>query len=314
MVIANPISDTVFKWLMEDPRIARFFIETLLEETVTEVVVKPQEFTYNKDGEQILAASFAIFRLDFVATIKTTNGEFKKVLIELQKARNATDIMRFRNYLGKHYMRKEEVSTPEGTLQVPLPIISIYLIGFKLPEITTPVVKVSRQYIDQISHEVINEKNDFIEKLTHDSYVVQIPRIEKKLQTRLEQTLSFFEQDYYIDEAGMIKEYPYPITDNNIRLIADALHYAGTDPEKRKMLETEIEALRVYYDTQKELQDMVIATSKALEAEKRASEEKDKALEVEKRANEEKDRALKEKEKALEAALKEIEALKNKGN
>ena len=70
------------------------------------------------------------------------------------------------------------------------------------------------------------------------------------------------------------------------------------------MLETEIEALRVYYDTQKELQDMVIATSKALEEEKRASEEKDKALQAERRANEEKDKALKENVVIVSAAHK----------
>lgn len=46
MIIANPIFDVVFKRLMEDERIAKFFIGTLLNEIIDEVKVKPQEFTY----------------------------------------------------------------------------------------------------------------------------------------------------------------------------------------------------------------------------------------------------------------------------
>ena len=45
MVIANPIYDAVFKRLMEDNRIAKFFIGTLLEQIIESVEVKPQEFT-----------------------------------------------------------------------------------------------------------------------------------------------------------------------------------------------------------------------------------------------------------------------------
>ena len=37
MIIANPIYDVVFKFLMEDERIAKFFIGTLLNEVVEDV-------------------------------------------------------------------------------------------------------------------------------------------------------------------------------------------------------------------------------------------------------------------------------------
>ncbi|MDR1672674.1 MAG: hypothetical protein LBS09_04330, partial [Bacteroidales bacterium] len=45
-VIANPIYDTVFKKLMENERIARFFLGTLLGENIISVNAHPQEFTY----------------------------------------------------------------------------------------------------------------------------------------------------------------------------------------------------------------------------------------------------------------------------
>ena len=49
MVIANPIYDVVFKRLMEDNRIAKFFIGTLLEQVIESVEVQPQEFTYKDE-------------------------------------------------------------------------------------------------------------------------------------------------------------------------------------------------------------------------------------------------------------------------
>ena len=70
MVIANPIYNVVFKRMMENERVAKFFIGTLLEQTIETVKVKPQEFTYTDE-----LAGLALFRLDFIATIKTDTGE-----------------------------------------------------------------------------------------------------------------------------------------------------------------------------------------------------------------------------------------------
>ncbi len=280
MLIANPISDSVFKWLMEDTRIARFFIETILEETVTEVVLKQQELKYSKKDEVLqIASALSTVRLDYVATIKLATGGYKKVLIEIQNARNATDIMRFRNYLAQHYSRTDDILTDDGIKTLPLPIITIYLFGFKLPEVDTPVVKVSREYVDQVTHQVLHCKNDFIEQLTHDCYIVQIPRIQNKIQTKVEKLLSFFEQSNFIDDTNMYKDYPYPIDDDNIRLIANELHFAGTDPEKRRILEVEREAYRVI--------DVNIAAGLVV-----------------------KDRIIQEKEKTILEKDKEIEDLK----
>jgi hypothetical protein len=66
MIIANPIYDVVFKRMMENEKVAKFFIGTLLEQTIETVTVRPQEFTYTDE-----LAGLAVFRLDFIATIKT---------------------------------------------------------------------------------------------------------------------------------------------------------------------------------------------------------------------------------------------------
>jgi hypothetical protein len=49
MLIANPIYDVVFKRLMENEKVAKFFIGTLLGEPIESIEVKPQEFTFIKE-------------------------------------------------------------------------------------------------------------------------------------------------------------------------------------------------------------------------------------------------------------------------
>jgi len=89
--------------MMKNERVAKFFIGTLLEQTIETVEVKPQEFTYSDE-----LAGLTVFRLDFIATIKTETGELKKVLIEIQKAKNQIDLMRFRNYLAEKYKKEDK--------------------------------------------------------------------------------------------------------------------------------------------------------------------------------------------------------------
>lgn len=82
-----------------------------------------------------------------MATLRTATGDYKKVLIEIQKANNAIDVMRFRNYLGEQYKKEEEIG---GSLRA-LPITTIYVLGFSLPEIESPCIRVSRCYYDLVN-------------------------------------------------------------------------------------------------------------------------------------------------------------------
>jgi len=295
MVIANPIYDVVFKFLMQDERTAKFFIGTLLEETIEQVTVKPQEYIYT---DQL--AGLAVFRLDFIATIKTQTGELKKVLVEIQKAKNSFDLMRFRNYLGEQYKKEDEIDGQK----ISLPIVTIYLLGFNLSEIETPVLKVNRQYIDLINHQVIERKSDFIEKLTHNCFVVQLGRIQGKVQTKLDKLLSIFEQNYFV-ETNTVKEYNYLIDNEDIKRMVDNLHYAGTEPKEKKKIEDEKEAWRTFDALTGGIKEKAEKLQKQLEEKIKALEDKDKALEV-------KDQALEVKEKIIEDKDKVIEELKRR--
>ena len=235
MIIANPIYDVVFKRMMENERVAKFFIGTLLDEAIEAVEVKPQEFTYTDE-----LAGLAVFRLDFLATIRTSTGELKKVLIEIQKAKNQIDLMRFRNYLAEQYKKEDTINDEK----VGLPITTIYILGFKLPEILTPCIKVERNYKDLINKTTLETKSDFVEKLTHDSYVVQVERITDRYQTILDKLLSVFEQTNFVDDKKIIKEFNHAADLEEVKIMTEILHHSGTNPIEKKKIETEQEAWR----------------------------------------------------------------------
>jgi hypothetical protein len=232
MIIANPLYDLAFKRLMESERVAKFFIGTLLGQNVVSVTTASQEFTRYDDKGKL-----AIFRLDFVATILTDSGERKKVLIEMQKAKQLTDLMRFRGYLGEQYKKEDVVNNSRAVL----PITTIYVLGFNLPEIESACIKIGREYTDMITQQPIVERSHFIERLTHDSYVVQTRRISPRYQTRLDKLMSVFAQENFTDGSGVVKRYDYATDDVDIRAMTDILHRVGTDPEERIELDNELE-------------------------------------------------------------------------
>jgi len=276
MLIANPIYDVVFKRLMENEKVAKFFIGTFLNATIEELELRPTEFTYtpHQDQKGQIPIGLTVFRLDFMAIIRLENGESQKILIEIQKAGKEVDLMRFRNYLGEQY-KKEDIVNGQKTA---LPLKTIYVLGFKLPTIESPCVHIERQYKDMLTDQIINKRSQFIEKLTHDSYIVQVERVTGKYQTRLEKLLSIFEQSHFIDERGILKEYPYEVTSKELRLMVEILHHSGTDPETRKEIEKEQEGWRsinaMFDERERELQDLIEKQRREIEELRKKLEEK----------------------------------------
>ncbi|MDR2384240.1 MAG: hypothetical protein LBD80_01065, partial [Tannerella sp.] len=109
MHIANPIYDVVFKFMMEDKKVARAFLSAIIEEKVLELDFSAQEYivpiseTNKKQADEKEEYHLTVCRFDFCAKISLPDGGFKTVIIELQKAKLSTDIMRFRRYIGRHY-------------------------------------------------------------------------------------------------------------------------------------------------------------------------------------------------------------------
>jgi len=307
MIIANPIYDIVFKRLMENERVVKFFIGTLLDETVIDLDMKPQERTIFPKIEELDEATLAsletqllerlsisVFRVDFVATVKTDDGEHRKVLIEIQKAKNALDLMRFRTYLAEHYKTADEVEIDGKRKKTALPIVTIYMLGFEIDEIEAVAIKVKRDYWDLINRQVLPTKSPFVEGLTHDCYIVQIPRIQGNTLTRLEEMLSIFEQNYFITDKGILKEYNFPIDNEIIREMISILAHVGADAKQRQAIDDEQEAYRLLE---------VMSENRRIELEK-VIRERDKELEK-------KDIELEKQNKELEELRNEVARLKN---
>ena len=187
--IANPIYDSVFKYLMEDERIAKTLISALLKKEVVEVDMRRNEYT-NGTRDKI-----SMFRIDFGARIKEDDGSTKLVLIELQKTWLETETLRFRQYLGAQYANPENILKDCENDGYGIPMIAVYLLGHKVGDIEEPVLYVKHKALDYDGNHVTKGIPDpFVDSLTHDSIIVQIPRLRGHVNNRLDEVLSVFDQ------------------------------------------------------------------------------------------------------------------------
>ena len=103
MEVANPIYDVVFKYLMQDDRIARLLIGKITGLAVQSLSVSPQETAVHQTpGVSQEALPLTLLRMDFAARVRTADGGQQQVLIEIQKAKAPTVVERFRRYLGSN--------------------------------------------------------------------------------------------------------------------------------------------------------------------------------------------------------------------
>jgi len=236
MVIANPLYDVVFKYLLEDLQIARELLSAILEEEVYDLAVKPQEAVIET------YTGINIVRFDFTAILKTADGQERKVLIELQKAKQTLDVRRFRRYLGEHYRKDDEVRDGAGSYNSrPLPIVSIYILGFKLENVPVGIMKVNREYRDVITREVLHIKDPFVELLTHDSYVIQVSRLPRQARTKLERILQVFSPMYEIKWNRHQLDFQGDLEDPLVKKMVSRLSRAIADEDMRLKMDIEDE-------------------------------------------------------------------------
>ena len=142
--VANPLYDAVFKYLMEDERIAKTILSALLQKEVLEVKMRRNEYS------NINRNAISMFRIDFAAKVKEKDGSQKLILIELQKTWLETETLRFRQYLALQYNNKENM-TKESDNKYALPTIAVYLLGHRVGEINEPVVYAQHTAIHLLS-------------------------------------------------------------------------------------------------------------------------------------------------------------------
>lgn len=268
--VANPLYDAVFKYMMEDERIAKTLLSALLQKTVIAVEMRRHEYP-NTSRDTI-----SMFRVDFAATILEDDGTKKLILIELQKTWLETETLRFRQYLAVQYNNKENMRK-ETKGKYALPTVAVYLLGHCVGKFTEPVIYAKHKIYDYEGNEVHQEEPDpFVESLQHDSIIVQIPLLRGRVNNRLEKILSVFDQSQiYPDDQRMLEldENKYG-DDAEMTHILHRLQSAAANPDIRNRMNAEDEFFQALED-----RDTIIMTQKkALEEQKAALEEQKTAL------------------------------------
>lgn len=187
--IANPIYDSVFKYLMEDERIAKIILSALLKREVESVEVRRNEYT-NGTRDKV-----SMFRIDFGAQIRQEDGTLHLVLIELQKTWLETETLRFRQYLGAHYANPENILQENNPDGFAIPMVTVYLLGHRVGNIEEPVLYINHKAFSYQGEEVSKGMPDpFVESLVHDCIIVQIPLLHGQINNKLDKVLSVFDQ------------------------------------------------------------------------------------------------------------------------
>ena len=153
--------------------------------------------------------NISMFRIDFGAKVRESDGSQHLVLIELQKTWLETETLRFRQYLGAQYANPDNIGKEESH-EFGIPMVTVYLLGHKVGDIKEPIIYAVHKAYDYYGNEVTEGIPDpFVESLVHDSIIVQIPRLHGRVNNRLEKVLSVFDQTHkdkgnrqmlYIDE------------------------------------------------------------------------------------------------------------------
>ena len=295
MRIANPIYDAVFKYLLEDKRVAKLLLSTILDEEILDINIQPTEHSIELERPPL-----TVYRIDFSAKIRSGSGE-QLVLIELQKAKFAQDLFRFRRYLGNHYANRENQTTdPKTGRTVPIPIITIYFLGEAISELSAPVIKVNRECIDIATGERFTKKVQFIECLTHNSFIIQIPHLKEKRRTELEKLLLFFDQSNAIEDKHTLSIHEDQIPQQH-QLLLDRLRRAIEDQNIRGAMDVEDDIVLELEDKDREIQ----------KHRDRAEQERERAELEKKRAEEALQREEQEKQRAEEALQREEQERKN---
>jgi hypothetical protein len=284
---------------MEDNKVAKKFISTIIGENVVELDLAAQEVQAKTER------GLTVYHLDFVAKI-AIDGGFKTVIIELQKAKLASDIMRFRRYVGQHYQDTNNLYRDnEGSLKA-RQIYCIFLLNHNIGYPNVPMIIVDPNVKDAATDKVLNsDQNEFIESLHHRSWIVQIPQLKAHRRNDIENLLSIFDQSHVVSSNKHmldVKEEDFP---EKYHDVVRRLLQAYATPEVCRTMEAEDDYLELLRDEERK------AAAEAARADA-AVAERDKAVAEMDEAVAEKDATAAERDEATAKADKATAALASK--
>ena len=299
--VANPIYDSVFKYLMEDERIAKTMLSALLKKEVIHVTVRPHEYSNTTRD------TLSMFRIDFAATVREREDDGVRdrvVLIELQKTWLNTEMLRFRQYLGAQYSSRNNMQEPDGK-GFAYPMVAVYLLGHKVGNIKDPIVYVNHDVYDYNGDAIAKGNEEpFVESLTHNSIIVQIPRLRGNVNNRLERVLSVFDQTQIEGDSQQvltIDEDKYA-DDNEMLYVLHRLTAAAANSELRQDMNVEDE----YYQAIEDRDTAIMERDKMLKEREELLSQQEQKLSQQKQQLSQKDEQLSQKDEQLRNMAKAL--------
>jgi hypothetical protein len=333
VTIANPVYDSVFKFLLEDNEIAQDLISLITGLQITNLKLLPQEFTITVQG-------MALRRMDYAAEIIDAQGKSKKILIEMQKSQQTDELQHFRNYLGnaigrpvtvartseeiaRLQLRNERLSSLgrrplpiEATRDIYPPVQAIYILGYPLSlGVQTMLLKAGSGCINLVDGSPLDSSMDeFIQSLTVTSFIIQLPHVPAEPKTDQERVLALFRHlgprmfEIIVDAAPSDP----PATPLLKRMI-ERLALARMDAELRLLIEAEEVSRRAYHqhyvdqlieeERAREQLETIKRRNITAEAERALAMEREAAAQAEKAVAMEREAAAQAEKKALQAQL-----------
>jgi hypothetical protein len=282
--------------MIEDNRVAKAFLSAIIGEEVSELDFASQERTVRvssrKEGGEDdsppegSGINFTVCRFDFSARIATSEGSYKTVLIELQKAKLASDIMRFRRYVGLHYQNPDN-SYGEGDSRKARQIYCIFLLGYDIGFPGSVVVSVDSVIRDVTTGKALSGPNEFTDSLHHRSWIVQTEQLKYHRRTDMEKLLSIFDQENRTRNHHILNvdEDDFP---EHYRPIIRRLRMASESEDMQIEMEMEDDYLKELQDKERTIAEQW----KALAEQKKALKEKDRDIEEKNKSIEEKDKSM----------------------
>ena len=299
MEVANPIYDVVFKYLMQDERVARLLIGKITGLAVQSLTVSPQETAVRRmPGSAEAELPLTLLRMDFAARVVTEGGRRQQVLIEIQKAKAPTVVERFRRYLGQQMSSPENVVThPSGRTEA-VPIVTIYLLGYDLGLSEEAVIDVCPRVTERRTGRELQASHPLVAGIHHRSHIIQIPRLASRRRDEVERVLAIFDQGLVKGNGRAdahvltIEEEEYPA---EWGFVLRQLREAMAEEEVRRSMEGEDLLLR----------DSMLLAQQVEHQERRAEQERQRAQ----RAERAQQRAEQERRALLANAIRRLHGL-----
>jgi hypothetical protein len=229
-------------------------------------------------------------------------------MIELQKAKFSTDIMRFRRYLGVHYRNPNNTYGDEDNKKA-CPIYGIFLLGYDIGIPGCSIVQVDHSIKDGTTKKKLEITNEFIQSLHHRSWIIQIDQLKQRYRSNAEKLLSIFDQENCTANHHIlnVNENDFP---EMYRPVIRRLRMASESDDIQIEMEMEDDFMQELQDKER----FIAKQNKTLEEKNKTIKEDKKVIKENKKVIKEKDKTIKEKDKALEEkdkALEEKEKLIN---